>query len=379
MWLGYAASPTLRHLWFSGNQASQFGGGMYANNSSPLMSYITFSGNQAGNQGGGMCNANLSYPTLVNAIFTGNLAVNNGGGMSNMSSDPTLVNVTFAGNTTNTGGAIYNNSSSPSLTNCILWGNAPQQIYSQYASPTISYSIVQGGYTGDHNLDADPLFVAPVSASLAPTSAGNYRLRYGSPAIDAGLSSAISETEDLDGKPRLVDGSGGSSPVVDMGAYEWQRYLLTVNKVGSGVLTRNPDYPAFTTFDSAVLTATASLGWNFVGWSGDLVSSANPLFVPITGNTTLTATFSQNTYLLNVSIVGAGHVSKLPNQASYPYGTVITLTATADPGWSFSGWSGDVINSSNPLTLTITSNTNIVANFITNWLYLPLVNKFRVP
>ena len=77
--------------------------------------------------------------------------------------------------------------------------------------------------------------------------------------------------------------------------------------------------------------------------------------------------------------MGNGLVSKAPSQASYVYGTVVTLTAIADPSWTFSGWSEDVISSANPLTLTITSDTSIVSTFITNWVYLPLVNKFLVP
>ena len=84
------------------------------------------------------------------------------------------------------------------------------------STSTVSYAIVQGGYSGgDHILNADPLFVSPASFELAPTSAGNYRLRYGSPAIDAGDLDAIAEDEDLDGNPRKVRG-------VDMGAYEHQ-------------------------------------------------------------------------------------------------------------------------------------------------------------
>ena len=53
-------------------------------------------------------------------------------------------------------------------------------------SVTVAHSIVQGGYAGAGNLDADPLFVALLDASLAPTSAGNYRLGLGSPALDVG-------------------------------------------------------------------------------------------------------------------------------------------------------------------------------------------------
>lgn len=58
---------------------------------------------------------------------------------------------------------------------------------------------------------------------------------------------------------------------------------------------------------------------------------------------------------------------------SHSYGDVVTLTATADPGWTFSGWSGDVVSSANPLMITITKNTIIAATFDAYRIYLPLV------
>ncbi|MCL2132401.1 MAG: T9SS type A sorting domain-containing protein, partial [Lentimicrobiaceae bacterium] len=63
---------------------------------------------------------------------------------------------------------------------------------------------------------ADPQFVAPVAASLAPTTAGNYRLQLGSPAIDAGNNSFVTAATDLDANPRIYNS------IVDMGAYENQ-------------------------------------------------------------------------------------------------------------------------------------------------------------
>ena len=60
----------------------------------------------------------------------------------------------------------------------------------------------------------------------------------------------------------------------------------------------------------------------------------------------------------------AGAVGEQPNQASYTYGEVVTLTATADPGWQFVNWSGDLSGSTNPDTVTITGDTVVVgANF----------------
>jgi hypothetical protein len=52
---------------------------------------------------------------------------------------------------------------------------------------------------------------------------------------------------------------------------------------------------------------------------------------------------------------------------------VVTLTATADPGWIFAGWSGDIVSSTNPLVFTIRRNTVTTATFGTYRIYLPVV------
>ena len=59
--------------------------------------------------------------------------------------------------------------------------------------------------------------------------------------------------------------------------------------------------------------------------------------VTINGNTTVTATFTQDEYTLDVTIVGQGTVTKAPNQTTYHLGDVVTLTAAAADGWSFTG------------------------------------------
>ena len=68
-------------------------------------------------------------------------------------------------------------------------------------------------------------------------------------------------------------------------------------------------------------------------------------------------------FTLNVTVNGSGSVSRSPNQATYPNGTIVTLSATANSGNQFTGWSGDLAGSANPGTITMNSNKNVVANF----------------
>lgn len=65
----------------------------------------------------------------------------------------------------------------------------------------------------------------------------------------------------------------------------------------------------------------------------------------------------------NVSPSGGGTVSRSPNAASYASGTVVTLTASPASGYTFTGWSGDVTGTSTSVTVTMTANRTVTANF----------------
>jgi C1A family cysteine protease len=69
-------------------------------------------------------------------------------------------------------------------------------------------------------------------------------------------------------------------------------------------------------------------------------------------------------YTLTINIVGNGSVNLNPPGGVYDAGTVVTLTATADPGWVFSNWSGDLSGSTNPTTITMNSNKTVTVTFI---------------
>ena len=167
------------------------------------------------------------------------------------------------------------------------------------------------------------------------------------------------------------DASGSSSPVQvtmdgnkDITATFTQiEYTLDVTVVGGGGVTKNPATGPYYYDDVVTLTATADPGWTFSGWSEDASGSSNPLPVTIDGNKDITATFTQDEYMLDVTIVGGGGVTKNPATGPYYYDDVVTLTATADPGWTFSGWSGDASGSSNPLPVTMDGNKDVTATF----------------
>jgi len=58
-----------------------------------------------------------------------------------------------------------------------------------------------------------------------------------------------------------------------------------------------------------------------------------------------------------------GTITKSPSKTTYAYGETVTLTAKADPGYLFTGWSGDVSGMVNPVSLTLTTDMSVGANF----------------
>jgi len=229
-------NPMLIGCVFSGNTCVTAGAGMASyTNSSPTVVNCVFSENVATTHGGGVFNRENSNPTFTNCLFAGNTAVMNGGGMINrVGSTPTLANCTFSDNSAVSGGAIFNAASVSTITNCILWGDSPDEVVVGSGDPpVITYSDVQGGWTGVGNINADPLFTA------------GYHLSAGSPCIDAannfGVPPDVADLDDdsdtaertpldLDLNDRFVDDAAGDTgvpdppnypEVVDMGAYEF--------------------------------------------------------------------------------------------------------------------------------------------------------------
>jgi hypothetical protein len=92
--------------------------------------------------------------------------------------------------------------------------------------------------------------------------------------------------------------------------------------------------------------------------------STNPASLTMTQNKSVTAHFTANQYTLTVTINGSGSVTKNPNQATYSYGDVVTLTAVPDSGWAFSHWTGDLTGDENPTTITMNANKAVTAYFV---------------
>lgn len=169
--------------------------------------------------------------TLTNSTVSGNsgpgISVGDYDSYYAYPAEAFLVNSTLA---ENSGGGLgvrgsLGYTSSATIQNSILWNNGSNAIMlsGSGASATAEYALIEGGWAGVGNLDADPLFIDPGS--------GDLRLLPGSPCIDAGNNLAVPPAlwSDLAGKRRFIDDPltpdtghpGHLLPIVDMGAHEF--------------------------------------------------------------------------------------------------------------------------------------------------------------
>jgi len=86
------------------------------------------------------------------------------------------------------------------------------------------------------------------------------------------------------------------------------KYTLSVLTSDGGSVV--PSSGTYNENSTVVVTATPSAEFEFTGWSGSASGTDNPLTVTMTGNKTITATFSSIQYTLDVGEVGQGSVSQ---------------------------------------------------------------------
>jgi parallel beta-helix repeat protein len=205
------SSATIEGNTIINNMTTEYGGGILcAFTSSPTIEGNTLTQNTGWDGGGGICCYHSSPNIRCNTI-TGNIANTWGGGIDcRESSSPTIEGNTITENMAYYGGGISSiDSSSPTLLNSIFWldnASVHQEVYvDETSSIDITYSDIQGGWEGEGNIDADPIFALPEKR--------DYRLLWGSPCIDSG-------------HPGSLDPDGTRS---DMGAYPFdQSHPLTI-------------------------------------------------------------------------------------------------------------------------------------------------------
>ena len=267
-----ATDMTFRNCTFRANRARTNGGAFYSNGSKLDFEYCRFSDNH-GSSGGAILNngavANLtscvfdsnraangpaiyngwsSTTTAQNCVFYKNSCSDSAGAIANRDNDVNLTNCTFYGNSGVGGyvGGVISDGPMLTMSNSIIWGNASTKTSNEWVSrgvQNITYTCIQGGWTGIGNISEDPLMMDPEN--------WKFNLQPNSPAIDTALAPA--PPIDLIGTPRP------QGLHADMGALEFDDQPPSIDLSGPSTnLTRGGPVSYTVTYsDFAQITLTA--------------------------------------------------------------------------------------------------------------------------
>jgi len=381
---------TIAHNTDDYDSALNLGGPFWIENS------LIYSNTITDDDGGGIYLDDGAVGTIINSTISGNKASGYGGGIyieDYEVADLWLLNSTVTGNTADSdedssgigGGISAYGLGTFTTTNSIISGNMnPTDSSSANCGVDSGGTLVSAGYNVlgtdcDFSLGTDVVADDPLLALLADN--GGDSLTHmplpGSPVIDY-----IPTGTNGCGTTVITDQRTVSRPYGDgceIGAFELITYDMTTAVTGSGTITSNPSginceddcTESFHEGTVVTLTATAATGSTFTGWTGSIITTTNPLILTMDEAKSVTATFTLDTHALTVNLNGDGSVSSDPVgidcgvdcSETYDYGTVVTLTAVSETGFSFTGWTGSIITTTNPLILTIDEAQNVTATF----------------
>ncbi len=126
----------------------------------------------------------------------------------------------------------------------------------------------------------------------------------------------------------------------------------------------------FASNSSQTVTATANIGYTFTNWTvnGGVVSSSGSYTFTLSGNQTLVANFTANPVTYTVATqINPAKAGSVTGGGAFAAGSSVTVTATANSGYTFTNWmeNGTVQSASPNYSFTLATNRNLIANFTT--------------
>jgi hypothetical protein len=202
---GASANANIRDSMVYRNSSEGGGGGISCIHSSCRVLRCKIIGNRTEGYGGGIANIHSEPGGIFidNCLISDNSAGRVGGGIDGCNG--AITNCTIVGNGATIGAGI-SNCKGP-VSNCIIWDNNGIEISG--GKSNVTYSDIEGGFTGTGNINVNPLFF--------DSCEGNYHLLLDSPCINTGNPLYVGNTDeiDLDGQTRVMGGR------IEMGAYEF--------------------------------------------------------------------------------------------------------------------------------------------------------------
>ena len=177
-------------------------------------------------------------------------------------------------------------------------------------------------------------------------------------------------------------GTTGTATLTVFG-YNKITYIATIQITNGGTQTYNINVSAnpnnggqvagggsYEQGQQCTVSATANAGYTFVNWTenGTAVSTQANYTFTVTGNRTLVANFQAQPQNYTVSVsANPTNGGTVTGGGSYQQGQSCTVSAAANPGFTFTNWTenGNVVSTQANYTFTVNSNRTLVANFQT--------------
>ena len=141
-------------------------------------------------------------------------------------------------------------------------------------------------------------------------------------------------------------------------------YTLTLN-AENGKVDILPKQAEYNKGSLVELLATPDENYNFIGWTGDTVTSSNPITIIMNDNKDITANFEiKPTYTITTSATN-GSIILTPSETEYFEGARVYVAAIPDEGFEFRGWTSNypMIDSLSRQFVTVNEDLDITANF----------------
>jgi hypothetical protein len=217
---------------------------------------------------------------------------------------------------------------------------------------------------------------AHFSLTILQSSDGATDPAYGVYSYEEGSGTSILAVPDVNYRLShwLLNGSGVgvNNPLVVSMTNNWVleavfvpvQHALTVNVLGGGSVSKDPDLAMYNHGDSVTLTAVAAEGYIFSGWSGDISGNDSVTDVTLTEDKEVTATFVPVFNLL-IENKGQGLTDPLPGSYLHAQGEEVAVKAEAEADNQFVHWllNGTNVGSANPYLITMDNDCNLTAVF----------------
>ena len=154
-------------------------------------------------------------------------------------------------------------------------------------------------------------------------------------------------------------------------------WFLEVTASPGGSVAKEPDLARYVDGTEVLLSAVANGGYGFAGWSGDTIATTNMIVIRMDTNKTVHAEFKRG-WVLTAQATEGGSIERSPDLAVYPGGSAVTLTAQPAADYVFVQWTGDVVGTANPRSVTMERSMSVTAHFVRAELQPPTIDAAQL-